>query len=91
MTSELQAEIVPNADETRTALPQFLRPHVADWVDYEEVDSEQLSDLPMADRHPRQVPAEYTEVSLDVGSLLILDPMLMHSASSNSGEVRLKH
>ena len=49
---------------------------VSPGVEYEEVDSEQLSDLPEADRHPRQVPAEYTEISLDVGSLLILDPML---------------
>ena len=76
MSPELQDEIVPDADETRTALPGHLRPVVADWVEYEEVDSEQLSDLPEADRHPRQVPAEYTEINLDVGSLLILDPML---------------
>ena len=33
------------------------------------------------------MPADYTEVNLDVGELLILDPMLMHSASSNTGEI----
>ena len=55
MSPELQDEVVPSADEIRTALPGFLRPAVADWVDYredQEVDSSQLSDLPEADRHP---------------------------------------
>ena len=33
------------------------------------------------------MPAEYTEVPLGVGDLLIIDPMLMHSASTNAGEV----
>ena len=35
----------------------------------------------------REVPAEYTEVPLGVGDLLVIDPMLMHSASTNAGEV----
>ena len=34
------------------------------------------------------MPAEYTEVPLGVGDLLVIDPMLMHSASTNAGEVR---
>ena len=33
------------------------------------------------------MPAEYTEVPLGVGDLLVIDPMLMHSASTNAGEV----
>ena len=33
MSPELQAEIVPDADETRTALPSYLRPHIAEWVE----------------------------------------------------------
>ena len=33
MSPELQAEIVPDADETRTALPSYLRPYIAEWVE----------------------------------------------------------
>ena len=88
MSLEKQAEIVPGADETRTKLPGYLRPYVAKWQRYEfNGGQQQLSDLPAQDRQVYEVPAQYEEVTLDPGDLLILDPMLMHSASANAGEL----
>ena len=52
MSRELQDEVVPHADETRTQLPVFLREHVADWVDASEKEAggaSLLTDLPVRD------------------------------------------
>jgi hypothetical protein len=91
MSLDLQEEVVPSADETRTKLPGFLRSHVVDWVQYEGGaggGQGQRSELIAAqERQVYEVPSEYTEVLLEVGDLLILDPMLMHSASANAGEL----